>query len=109
MQELTTEEVLQILIDGDGPVVIDARPGPRYEQEHIPGVMHVYSKHVWGWVPDLEKYRDRGIVFYCDNGLNSRRAAKKLLGEGFPKVFVMKGYLRRWKTLGYPLESPTSE
>lgn len=109
VQELSAEEVLRILIDGDGPIVIDARAPPHYEKGHIPGAINVYSKHVYGWVPDLEKYRNRGILFYCENGLNSQRASNKLLREGFHKVFVMRGNLRRWRALGYPVTAPGSD
>ena len=110
LQQIEPEEVLSILIEGgDGPVVIDARAAPLYAKSHIPGAVNVYSKLLWGWIPDLEKYRDRGIILYCESGLNSRRAGLKLLRADFPKVFEMRGHLKRWRALGYPLEVPGSE
>jgi len=106
VQNISAEEVLEFLIDGNGPLVVDARGAIAYEKGHIPGAWDVNAKDIWGWVPDLEAYKDRGIVFYCNSGLKSRRAANKLLIEGFRKVFVMQGNFKRWRKLGYPLEYP---
>ncbi len=108
LQVITAEEVLRNLIYDEGPVVIDARPPPAHARGHIPGTRNFYSKLIYGQVPELMPYRDRGIAFYCENGLNSRRAGLKLLKNGFRKVFLLKGNLPNWQRLGYPIEvSPT--
>ena len=104
VQRMTPGELLSNLIAGTGPVVIDARGTRFYDEGHVPGALDIHSKLIWGWVPDLEKYEDRGFVVYCDNGLNSGRAARRLLRENFRKVFVMEGHFKRWKKLGYPVE-----
>ncbi len=109
VQMITPEEVLTNLMVGSGPIVVDARGTRYFVTGHIPSALDMSSKDIYGWVPDLEKFEDRGIVFYCDNGINSQRAAKKLLKEGFRKVFVMQGYLGRWRGLGYPLERGASK
>jgi rhodanese-related sulfurtransferase len=109
VQPITPQEVMALIIDGTGPVVIDVRPPNQYEQGHVPGAISVYSKWIHGRLPELEPYRERGIVIYCANGLNSKRAGIKLLDEGFRKLFVMKGQLPRWKQLGYPLEVSPAE
>ena len=109
VQRITAEEVLTSLIDGNGPIVVDARGTRYFVTGHVPGALDMSSKDIYGWVPELEKFEDRGIVFYCDNGMLSQRAAKKLLKEGFRKVFVMEGNLGRWRGLGYPLERGASK
>lgn len=103
-QEIEPEEVLRLLIEGDGPLIVDTRIPQRYARDRIPGAWGIYSKDIWGWIPDFEKYRDRGIVFYCDNGRNSAMSSQKLIIEGFRKVFVMRPGFRRWKELDFPLE-----
>lgn len=109
VQMLTAEEVMTGLLDGEGPIVVDARGTRYFVTGHVPGARDMSSKDIYGWVPDLEKFEDRGIVFYCDNGMLSQRAAKKLLKEGFRKVFVMQGNLGRWRGLGYPLARGASK
>lgn len=109
LQPITPEEVMELIIDGRGPVVIDVRPPVHYEKGHIPGAISVYSKWIYGRLPELEPYRERGIVVYCRDGLNSKRAGIQLLSEGFRKVFVMQGQLPRWTQLGYPLEVSPAE
>jgi rhodanese-related sulfurtransferase len=109
VQPITPQEVMALIIDGRGPVVIDVRPPRHYEKGHVPGAISVYSKWIEGRLPELEPYRERGIVVYCGDGLNSKRAGVKLLTEGFRKVYVMQGHLPRWKKLGYPLEVSPAE
>jgi rhodanese-related sulfurtransferase len=109
LQPIAPQEVMAILIRGDGPLVIDARPPVHYEKGHVPGARSVYSKWIHGRLPELEPYRERGIVIYCRNGLNSKRAGLKLLQEGFRRVFVMEGHLPRWIALGYPVEVSPAE
>jgi rhodanese-related sulfurtransferase len=109
VQPITPQQVMALIIAGGGPVVIDVRPPNQYEQGHVPGAKSVYSKWIYGRVQELEPYRERGIVIYCANGLNSKRAGIKLREEGFRKLFVMQGQLPRWKELGYPLEVSPAE
>lgn len=107
LQWLVPGEVMALMVEHDphGPVVIDARPKPRYVLGHIPGAWNISSKDMWGWIEDLEPYRERGIVLYDDNGLNAHRAGHKLLIDGFRKVFLMRGYYPAWLRKGYPHET----
>lgn len=102
-REFSVEEVIEIVRTGEGPVLIDARSHREYLEGHIPTALNVPHKETWGRVEELRRFADRGIVFYCAQGVRSRIAAEGLIGEGFPKVGMMRGHLREWKRRGLPV------
>ena len=104
VQRLTPQEVMQILLEGDGPVIIDCRNARQYAEGHIPGAINVFHKDTWGRLKELRRYeRERGIVYYDKKGVQSRVASDAVLAEGFTRVGVMEGHLVEWLRLGYPL------
>jgi len=103
-RSFSVDEVIEIIRSGEGPVLIDAR-GPReYREGHIPTALNVPHKETWGRVEEFRRFADRGIVFYCMQGIRSRIAAEGLIGEGFPKIGVMRGHFEEWKRRGLPVE-----
>jgi len=104
LQRVSTEEVMQIVSSGEGPVIIDARGPAEYDSGHVPGALNVPHKETWGRIKELRKYEeDRGIIYYCVKGGRAKIAGKGLLVEGFRKVGVMEGHFRRWEAEGRPV------
>ena len=108
-QTITAEELLAVLVEGSGPVVVDVRGTGSYERDHLPGALSVPSKTISESTEFLEKYRERGVVLYCGNGRRSSAFSRRLTEAGFRKVYVLEGSLRNWRFSGYPLESGERE
>ena len=105
LQSVSTEVVQEIVESGKGPVIIDARGATEFEQGHIPGAVNVPHKETWGRIEELRKYEeDQGMIFYCVKGGRAKIAGKGLLKEGFRKVGVMGGHIRKWEAEGRLLE-----
>jgi rhodanese-related sulfurtransferase len=105
LQNVSTAQVQRIIESGEGPVIIDARGPGEFERGHLPGALNVPHKETWGRIEELRKYEeDQGIIYYCVMGGRAKIAGKGLLKEGFRKVGVMGGHLRKWKAEGRPLE-----
>lgn len=102
-RSFSVDEVIEIIRSGEGPVLIDARSHGEYLEGHIPTALNVPHKETWGRVEELRRFADRGIVFYCVKGIRSRIAAEGLIGEGFPKVGMMRGHLEEWERRELPL------
>jgi rhodanese-related sulfurtransferase len=97
-------EVLKAVRTGEGPVIIDARGANEYASGHIPGAINVPYKETWGRLEELRGYQERGIVFYCAEGVRAKIAGDALLVEGFRRVGTLDGSLRAWKQAGLPVE-----
>lgn len=110
VQRLTPQEVLEILLSGEGPVIIDCRNSGQYAEGHIPGAINVFHKDTWGRLKELRRLeRERGIVYYDLKGVQSRVASGAVLAEGFRKVGVMEGHFSEWQRLGYPIAQGAAE
>lgn len=104
VQHLTPQEVLAILLSGQGPVIVDCRHPSKYAQGHIPGAVNVFHKDTWGRLEELRRWeRERGIVYYDLKGVQSKVASAAVITEGFRRVGVMDGHFSEWLRLGYPV------
>ena len=69
IKEVKTKELARLLDSKKNLVVVDARPGIKYAESHIPGSISIpYSKLVKmgdDGAKLLEKYKGRQLVFYC--------------------------------------------
>jgi predicted sulfurtransferase len=69
VKQITTEEVAELLKNNKDLIVIDSRPGIRYEESHIPGAISIPYSQLLKKGDDgaklLEKYKDKQLVFYC--------------------------------------------
>ena len=51
---------------------------------------------------EIEKYKERDIVLYCDSGMRTTRASAKLKKNGFEKLHVIAGGLTAWEKANLP-------
>ncbi|MDD6920413.1 MAG: rhodanese-like domain-containing protein [Eubacteriales bacterium] len=77
-------------------IILDVRGENPYKFGHIPGAIYI-------WYQDLDKGRtdklpdlEQPILVYCDYGGVSKIAAKKLVEQGYTKVYEFDG-LKVWK------------
>ena len=91
------------LMNRDDAVVVDIRSEDDFRNGHIINAVNIPAAEISGDQAVLEKSRDKPVVLYCQNGTDSPRAARKLKGEGFENVSVLKGGLSAWRSAGMPL------
>jgi len=69
LKEIKTEELAELLQSNKELVVIDSRPGIKYDESHIPGAISIPYSQLLRKGDDgpklLEKYKDKQLVFYC--------------------------------------------
>ncbi len=91
------------------PVVIDVREADEYRKEHAAGAIHiskgVLEREIEKAVPDPAA----PVVVYCGGGSRSSLAADALLRMGYSNVSSMRGGLKRWRELGFPVEAGPAE
>ena len=82
--------------------IVDVRSQEEWEEERIPGAIHIH-------VPDLEEEmarldKNRPVATYCGSGYRASIAASQLMRRGFDQVFNVPGSMTAWKDADYPLE-----
>lgn len=92
----------QLLNDGDA-IFVDARDEKEFKAGHIKGARSIPVNDVSNQLHDIEKYKDRDVVVYCDNGMRASRVSGKLKKQGFTKLSTIAGGLAQWEKANLPL------
>lgn len=105
VRENTPEDVRKKQDAGESFHFVDVREDNEWQKGHAAGAIHlgkgVIERDIEKAIPD----RDVEIVLYCGGGFRSALAADALQKMGYKKVISMDGGWKRWRELGYPVET----
>ena len=90
----------------DGALLLDVRTDEEWQQGHVPGARQVPIQELPERMGELEAWRDRGVVVYCESGRRAAKAADLLREAGFSDVSLLDGSMARWRAEGRPVETP---
>jgi rhodanese-related sulfurtransferase len=81
---------------GSNVVLLDVREQVELEIAAVADVLHIPMREIPARLVEL----DRGVplVVMCHSGGRSRRVAEFLLGNGFSRVFNLRGGIDAWST-----------
>jgi rhodanese-related sulfurtransferase len=103
VEDVAPEQVLALAAAPDGPLLLDVRTPEEYEGGHVPGAVNIPHDQVTGRLAELEPYRDRGVVVYCQSGRRAGMAAEALVEAGLP-VRHLDGDMAGWRERNLPIE-----
>ncbi|MGH8145100.1 MAG: rhodanese-like domain-containing protein [Rhodanobacteraceae bacterium] len=101
-RELTPGALVQLINRGE-PLVIDLSAIADYEKGHITGSKHIAPSQFDPENKDLAKAKDLQIVTVCRSGVESGKAAKRLVKAGFTNVATLAGGIKAWQQADLPL------
>ena len=85
-KELQDPKNLKAIIDNGDPkyVIVDVRPESQYKKGHIQTAINIPG----GKTSDMKNppEKDKYIIIYCNVGVSSQYAAKKMLDDGYRYV-----------------------
>ncbi len=100
---------------GKAFLLVDARSPEEYARGHIPTAVNVPYPQLAVPRGELEEAGwDDPVVFYCDS-LPTGKAGPcatvvaRMLQRGANQVYWLKGGMKAWRSLGYPVISPSQE
>jgi rhodanese-related sulfurtransferase len=105
VKTVTLEQAYEIWKNGEA-LFIDARPLPEFEEQHVPGALHLAPEKFWesgavalGGIP-----KERRLLVYCDQETCNvaLEVAAKLQTLGYTNVTAFIGGFRAWDEAGYP-------
>ena len=91
------------LINREDAKVVDIRPQKDFEDGHIIDAFSISIEQLADKLDKLKRYRDKGIIFCCASGSVSAKEARKLMNEGYEKVYCLKGGILSWQNANLPL------
>jgi rhodanese-related sulfurtransferase len=107
-EEVSTEEVRRILVDGSA-LIVDTRSFSEYVAGHIPGARVLDgppSAHVTAVERLVNGDKSKALVLYCNGPYcgASRRLSDQLVAAGFSNVRRYQIGIPIWRALGGPTE-----
>ena len=91
------------LINQQDALVLDIRSESDFENGHIINAINIPSAQLPDQLDKLKPHKDKGIIFCCASGAVSPKEARKLLNEGYEKVYALKGGILAWQNASLPL------
>ena len=81
-------------------VIIDVREDSEWNEQHIPGAIHIPLAQLNDRLLELEQYKQRPVITQCKAGGRSAKAFDVLKLAGFSKVYNMDGGIMAWEKAG---------
>ena len=80
----------------NGAVIVDVRSSQEFKEGHINGAINIPYYEISKNVTNLLKDKSQEIVLYCEAGVRSKQAYKKLKRFKYIKVFSLFKGIENW-------------
>jgi rhodanese-related sulfurtransferase len=101
-REVKADEAVRLMNHEDA-VVIDTRAEEDFARGHILGAVSMPFATLQDRLAELEAYRGRPVIVYCEHGRQSGQAGAALKKNGFERIVGLAGGLAAWRGAGLPL------
>jgi rhodanese-related sulfurtransferase len=86
------------------PALIDIRTPAEYRSGHISGAINIPLQDFQGRFAELDAFRDREVVLYCETGARASTGGRWLKSRGFEELRILDGHMQAWRGAGLPTE-----
>lgn len=101
---MTREELLQQMQQGAKIMIVDVRSQGEYDEDHVPGAMHVPFYTIRSGIQELGWPKTDTLILYCEHGPRSGIASFTLYLSGYEKIYSLDGHMQGWRKSDFPLE-----
>jgi rhodanese-related sulfurtransferase len=78
----------------NGALLIDVRSGGEFATEHLPRAINMPHDRIESLLPERIHEKRQPLLLYCQSGMRSAVARKKLLRLGYTQVFDLGSFSR---------------
>jgi rhodanese-related sulfurtransferase len=89
-------------LKGDEAVIVDVRETDEWDEEHIPGAIHLSRGTIELDIEEKVPDTNAMIITHCGGGGRSALAAESLQKMGYKNVHSMAGGFKAWKAARLP-------
>jgi rhodanese-related sulfurtransferase len=101
LQSVSPQELIRLM--NQGALVLDLRPAEQYQAGHLNGARQMNSEQILNAGDTLKKHKEKTVVVYDDSGSLGAAAVRQLAGQGFTRVFALRGGVAAWRADNLPL------
>jgi len=95
------------LINREDARIVDVREADEFASGHLPDALNIPASKLSERVGELEKLKDKPIIFCCASGMRSGKASAELKKQGFARLYNLAGGVDAWVGAGYPVKKGT--
>ena len=99
---ISQDALLEQLRNGENPIILDVRTPREYQQGHVPGAVNLPYQQIGRRLAELQEFKDREVVVYCEVGPRARVAQATLQQAGFTDVRHLAGDMAGWRRARLP-------
>lgn len=103
MESISPKEASAIYM-AQKAIIVDVREDSEWNEQHIPGAIHIPLAQLNERLAELKQYRDVPVITQCRTGGRSAQAFDVLKAAGFSKVYNMDGGIIAWDKAGLKIE-----
>ncbi len=92
------------LLQKKSAIILDVREDSEWNEQHIPGAIHIPLGQLSERLTELNQYKDSQIIAQCRSGRRSAQASDVLKSAGFSKVYNLEGGIIAWEKAGLKTE-----
>jgi len=102
-QEISPNDAVRLMND-EQTLVLDIREAKDVKKGILNGATNIPLKDLAKRITELNKYKDKPVLVYCDIGMRSAQACQELKKAGFENISVLRGGASAWVSDNLPLE-----
>lgn len=88
IENINIRSIIQRAV-AENAIIIDVRSAEAFRQGHIPMAMNIPLEEIQGGRSNLP--RGRTLIFYCESGASSLKAARILAAKGYRTINTVGG------------------
>ena len=92
-----------VLLANRGALLLDVRAAEAYAAGHLASARNLPSAAIAEGGKQIDKWKDKPVVVYCETGVTSGAAARHLQRLGFTQVKNLRGGLAAWRADNLPV------
>lgn len=102
---ISAVNAIRMMNNNDDALVLDVRTEAEYKKGHIKNAKNIPLAALQGKLSELEKYKNKPVLAYCNVGSTSGKACRLLTRSGFTNVHNIGGGIHGWQDANLPLTS----
>lgn len=94
VRPMSGDELTALLGDSEkmkDVLLLDARDANDFASGHIDGAKNIFVAELESKLSEIEDYKDKQVIVYCNTGNKSGQAAKILAKNGFKNIYDAEG------------------
>jgi rhodanese-related sulfurtransferase len=98
---ISAAEVIRLM--NNGALLIDVRRQEEFDAGHIAGARQMPGDQIAEGAANLQRFKDKAVIAYCETGMTAGAAARHLSRLGFKTTYNLRGGLAAWRQENLPL------